>query len=85
MANTTKCGDCKKYSPSERPIRKKGGGMKKLRTGHCLAKTVYASNRVDNPVFPPGAKTATLEGGQHKIHLVREESIEAHCTDVEPK
>ena len=85
MANTIKCGDCKKYSPAERPIRSKKGGFKKMRNGHCLARTVYASNRVGNPVYPPGAKTAELPGGQHNIVLVREDDIVSHCTDAEHK
>ena len=77
--NKLKCGECKNYFGMERPLRRKEGGTVSLKKGYCLAKSVFASNRPGDEILPPGAKTAELEYGRHKIHLVREEEIVPHC------
>ena len=66
-------------------MRNKTGGRKPLKRGHCLARTVYAANRVENNVYPVGAKVENLPNGQHKIFLVREDHLELSCTTAEEK
>ena len=80
MANNVKCKDCSFYHEQRKPLRK--GGTKSLQRGHCLAQTVYASNRPDNPVFPPNAKTAELPYGRHQITAVMEDELRPHCPHV---
>lgn len=83
--NTIKCGDCKKYWELKRAKRSKRGGHITLHKGHCLANTIYATNRTGNDVFPPGAKTAELPNGTHKIDIVRETDLKPYCLNAEAK
>jgi len=85
MSNTIKCGNCILYHAIRKPLRTKEGGFKKLKRGHCLAQTVYASNKPGKHVYPPKAKVKELPFGRHIIFLVHEDQIIPHCTSAKEK
>ena len=82
MANTLMCGDCVHFNSIKKALRKKEGGIKELAMGHCLIKTVYASNKPGNPVYPPRAKTAELPYGRHNVCVVKSTEIVPGCSDA---
>lgn len=85
MANTIKCGDCKKYHAIKKPIRSKTGGFKDLHRGHCLARTVYAKNKPGDHVYPPKAVVKDLPFGRHQIVIVHEDEVVPHCIHAKEK
>jgi hypothetical protein len=85
MANTLPCGRCALYHPIMKPLRKKEGGFKDLKRGHCLDRTVYASNKPGKPVYPKKAKVRELPFGRHQVALVRVEQVVPHCTAAKEK
>jgi len=78
MANTKPCGECNLYHAIIRPHRN-GKGSTDTRKGHCLDKTVYASNKPGKPIYPVRAKTAVLPYHQHRIVLRRADQVQANC------
>ena len=84
MPNTIPCGKCIRYAAQEKP-QPKDKPPKQLHRGHCLARTIYAVNKPGKPVYPPGAKTAELPYGRHKIFSVRKTQLVPHCTNAVAK
>ncbi len=84
MSNTKACNECGLYHAIIKPHRK-GGVAKNTGRGHCLDRTIYAENRVGNPVYPPRAKVKELPFGQHMIALQRETDVVEHCVAFKPK
>ena len=82
MSNTIKCGKCTLYRPIKKPLRTKEGGFKTLPRGHCLDRTIYASNKPGDHVYPPRAKLKELPFGRHQITIVRADEVVPHCTAV---
>lgn len=80
---TFPCSKCAKYWELRKPKRN-GDGFTSLNKGYCLARTVFASNKPGDNIYPPGARTATLPNGQHTIVLVRPDSLELTCTNAVP-
>ncbi len=78
MANTHKCGECSLYHALVKPHRD-GKGSTDIQKGHCLDRTVYASGKAGNPVYPAKAKTAELPHNRHKIALVRASDVHPNC------
>ena len=76
-SNTQPCSACKKYWPLVKGLKK--GKKKKLSHGYCLERTVFASNKPGNPVYPPRAKVKELPNGNHKVILVRKSDVKANC------
>ncbi len=84
MANIQACAECSIYHAILKPNRK-GGEPKDIGRGYCLDKTVFASNRPGNPVYPPRSHTAVLPFAQHKVVLRRGTDVVAHCNAFKPK
>jgi len=80
MANNIPCGQCANYHALMKPVKK--GGTISLKRGHCLIRTIYASNKPGKNIYPPGAKTEEREFGQHKIELVTEAEVRPYCSDA---
>ena len=79
MSLDIKCKECVHYHEIRKPLKKKEGGSKSVHKGHCLKRTIYASNKPGNPVYPPGAIVQVLPYGRHKINIVNEEQIVVGC------
>jgi hypothetical protein len=79
MSNDIKCGQCVLYAEQLKP-QPEDRPAKSLHRGHCLDRTIYAVNKPGSPVYPPGAKTAELPNGRHKIAGVREDQLVPNCT-----
>jgi hypothetical protein len=80
--NTEHCGKCKNYYVHFRRDNK--GDKKELLTAHCLATTIYARNRPDNPVFPPGANLKDMPYGRHEVTIVRRDMVKLNCQHFQP-
>ena len=79
MSLDIQCQECSHYHELRKPLRRKRGGSKSLRKGHCLKRSVYASNKPGNPIYPPGAVTEERKYAQHKITVVSEDQIVPGC------
>ena len=77
-ANANPCGTCTNYWALECGNRK--GTRKVLPKGYCLEKTIFASNKPGNPVYPPRAKTAELLNAVHKVTIVDATEVQVHCS-----
>lgn len=80
--NNLRCEQCVHYYPVQRRTKK---GFKSLGYGHCLNRTVYASNRPGKPTYPPRSKVAELPYGRHQIALVQKREIVPNCTAAKEK
>ena len=78
MANTIKCGSCVRYYALQKTQHNKK--PLDLQRGHCLARTVYASNKPGDHNYPAGAKTAELPFGNHKVYIVKPNQVVRACT-----
>jgi hypothetical protein len=76
-SNNEACGKCDLFWPLEKGL--KGGKRKALHHGYCLNTTVFATNKVGEPVYPPRAKTAILPNAQHKVTLMRKDEVNPNC------
>lgn len=74
---TKPCEDCSLYWEIMRALAK--GGQKKTGRGHCLARSVYASNAKGKPIYPPKAKVAELPYGHSKVIIVVGKNIDPSC------
>lgn len=83
MSNNIPCGKCINYHEILKPVKK--GGTVSLHKGHCLIRTVYASNKPGNNVYPPKAKTAELPYGRHQIEMVCENEVRPNCSDAKER
>ena len=77
MPNCKPCGGCLDYWPQEKGV--KGGKRHQLPHGYCLDRTIFASNKPGDNVYPPRAKTAELPDGRHIVILVYANQVEATC------
>jgi len=73
------CGECTHFHAIKIPTGT--GSTRETDQAHCLAKSIYAKNKVDHPVYPPGAKIEDLPFGRHKIVIVRRNQHHPHCDD----
>jgi hypothetical protein len=80
---TFPCSKCAKYWELRKPKRN-GEGFTPLKKGYCLARTVFASNKPGENIYPPGARMADLPNGQHDVVIVRPDSLELSCTNAVP-
>jgi len=81
--NNKPCGMCEGFFAIERGL--KGGKRKDLKHGYCLKKSLFASNKAGNPIFPPRAKTAELLNAMHKLKIVRTNQVESMCNEFATK
>jgi hypothetical protein len=77
--NTKPCGQCIHYHPLEKGT--KGGERRPLSYGYCLKKSVFASNKPGDPVYPPKAVVAELPNAVHALKVVKVNQVEKHCSD----
>jgi len=85
MANQIPCGKCLLYHPLLKPLRRKEGGFKNLKRGHCLDRTIYAKNKPGKPVYPKYAKVKELPFGRHQVVMVKPDEVVPFCTAVKEK
>lgn len=83
MANEMQCKDCTHYFPQRKP--KPNGGFKELGYGHCVAKSIYAKNKVGKPIYPPGAVIKELPFAQHIITIVKSGEIVPLCSQAKAR
>jgi hypothetical protein len=74
---TEACENCSLYWEIMRALAK--GGQRKTGRGHCLDRSVYASNAPGKPTYPPRANTAALPNGCSKVVIVVGKNIELGC------
>lgn len=77
--NTKPCGQCNGYHPIEKGSR--GGERRPLAYGYCLKKSIFASNKPGQPVYPPKAIVAELPNAVHDLKVVKVNQVEKHCSD----
>jgi len=77
------CGECTGYHPVERGT--KGGARRALSYGYCLKKSIFASNKPGNPVYPPKAIVAELPNAVHDLKIVKSNHLEKHCNEFSPR
>jgi len=74
---TEACENCSLYWEIMRALAK--GGQKKTGRGHCLSRSIYASNAPGKPTYPPRAKTAELPNRCSKVVVVVGKNVDPSC------
>jgi hypothetical protein len=81
--NNKPCGLCEGFFALEKGLQ--DGRRKELKHGYCLKRSIFANNKVGNPILPPRAKTAELPQAMHKLKIVRVNEIVPTCNEFNRK
>ena len=82
MANEN-CGNCEMYWEIKRATT--GGAFKDTGRGHCLAKSIYASNAPGKPIYPPKGKLEETLDRCSKVVVVQAKEIVVGCITFKPR
>lgn len=77
------CGNCEMYWEIKRATM--GGAYKDTGRGHCLARSVYASDVPGNPTYPPKSKQEKLPNNCSQVVVVQAKEIVHDCISFKPQ
>lgn len=77
------CGSCEMYWEVKRATT--GGLFKDTGRGHCLARSIYASNAPGKPTYPPKGQLEATPDRCSKVVVVQSKETVPGCISFKPR